>query len=90
MEPKTAPYGPQDGIKIDVEAILRGFDIRTLEKTIRPVWQVGCQKSSLSKNFVSKMRLGSHPKAARKRSREKRQHREAKEVICSAFVMKDT
>ena len=41
MDPKTAPYGPQDGIKIDLEAILRGFDVRTLKRTIRPVWQVG-------------------------------------------------
>ena len=52
--------------------------------------QVGGQKSSFLKKIVSKMHLGSHPKAARKRSREKRQHREARETIFSAFAMKDS
>ena len=47
MEPKTAPYGPQDGIKIDLEEILRGFDVRTLNRTIRTVWQVGRGRKTL-------------------------------------------
>ena len=31
------PHGPQDGLEIDLESILRGFDVRTLKRTIRPV-----------------------------------------------------
>ena len=35
MEPKTAPYGLQDGLKTDLETILRGSDVRTAKRTIR-------------------------------------------------------
>ena len=37
MEPKMAPYGLQDGLKTDPEAILRGFDVRTFSRTIKAV-----------------------------------------------------
>ena len=35
MEPKMAPYGLQDGLKTDPEAILRGFEVGTFKRTIR-------------------------------------------------------
>ena len=34
MEPKTAPYGLQDGLKTDQATILRGFGVRTSKRTI--------------------------------------------------------
>ena len=49
MEPKTAPYGPQDGLKIDVEAILRGFDVRRYQGTIKTVWPIRASRVSCAK-----------------------------------------
>ena len=37
MEPKMAPYGLQDGLKTDPEAILKGFDVRSFKRTIKAV-----------------------------------------------------
>ena len=38
MDAKRAPYGPQDGLKTDLEAILRGFDVSRSQDTIKTVW----------------------------------------------------
>ena len=35
MEAKMAPYGLQDGFKTDPEAILRGFEVGTFQRTMK-------------------------------------------------------